>query len=498
MQTQALAHALLTASENMFRLLFALFHYFFGVVTSAAADESRTQNSANMFEILWCMRIVLLHRWTLGEPRSAIRASDILVDMLSLLRRVVLRYHPSPWKPPYPYLEEVPVEMILHIASFLPTESAVCLSLASKSLHQALNQRIDMRFSNPETDPAAKKRFARLLEIDVPGLISCHGCSVLHRWNRRSTSMRPYLCRNHYRGYPCHHKLFIPFCTTHAPYAFHREVLDAFIRGYERGPAYGPQLHALEHQCKTDSLWGSHEQNLSRSTQARMVLGKLMLRINYELEVPPDTPLVPEVDKFKCVGCSHSSRTLPGVIMDAIDQTENDLSQPRSTGYVNCWYCATDLQVRVISSTKGSLVFKVDTWHFLGGRDHEREHPTVRSTLDHRAPYHHYSYDMVPTRNLEKLYNEGLGDELHHPPPFGPSSRVQSWLQSWQWWYNATKKSLEYRVPSTIPGRGVLKTLEPVPGMSRETPSPSSWWRPPRTRNLSDFPWRELRSTLKE
>ena len=96
---------------------------------------------------------------------------------------------PRPTSPTTSILARFPVEILLHVVSFLPPESAVSLSLLSKYSYATLNSHIDITLGR---GPQDKKHLLHLLEIDWPDLMACHGCNILYPWKR---SPDQYICR---------------------------------------------------------------------------------------------------------------------------------------------------------------------------------------------------------------------------------------------------------------------------------------------------------------
>ncbi|OAP54615.1 hypothetical protein AYL99_11063 [Fonsecaea erecta] len=105
-----------------------------------------------------------------------------------------------------------------------------------------INKHIDFFTADDEN-----LRFLRLLEEDPPEMMACGcGCNVLYRWQRWQGGQ--YLCPN--RVQHVSFKRGASWCTAHAPVLIYREKVDAFLRGWAKGPRYGPQLHKeLQHTC---------------------------------------------------------------------------------------------------------------------------------------------------------------------------------------------------------------------------------------------------------
>lgn len=70
---------------------------------------------------------------------------------------------------------KLPSELIVHIANFLPPESAASLAITCYDLHSCLEIRY-LR-SLKQADASVLNEFLRLLERDLPGHILCPHCS---------------------------------------------------------------------------------------------------------------------------------------------------------------------------------------------------------------------------------------------------------------------------------------------------------------------------------
>lgn len=238
-------------------------------------------------------------------------------------------------------LARLPLEILLQVIQYLPAESAAAVALISKYHYLALKQDVLPGLA----DTAAKKRFLRLLEVDLADYIACHRCDILYRWK---ASAPRYRCprRYHHGMWRLHTSEPIgTYCPEHYPRQLPLETVAAFLRGYERGPAYGPQLQELHHKCTGAALCG-WPRNISRETAARVVNGRLLLRVSCNLQVSLQKSLAVQLDQLTVLGCCHSS-SLPALVMDAIDHLGTPSEAPRSSDYINCAECATDLRVAV-------------------------------------------------------------------------------------------------------------------------------------------------------
>ncbi len=426
-------------------------------------ETIETSNTTAFFTLLWLLRIVLLRYWDYLWARQKATpspcASRGLIELLSFIRKVMLRNHPSSWKPPRPYLSEIPTELFLSIVDFLPPESAVCVSLLSRYHHEVLRTRIDMKFQRQATSTSDKMRFVRLLERDIPKLIACNNCNKLYPW-RRNRANRLSACPRHHCRTP---EYFGDQPTFRIPEIVRnsRDVVDFFVRGLEIGTLNGPRLERLEHKERLP-VWSAGN-GIVTNTQARVAEGRLLLRKTHELSVPMLDELAPNLLKFRELVC-HQSSQLPAVIMDAIDELRYGTSSGRSGYYISCNHCALDLRVAVRLLDPKHLNIQVDTWKCFGNRTFEMEHPSIQTVVG-EGPGPRDDSVGTPTRNLEKLFNTGEGPQLHLPvggPPSRPDQPhiwLNAWWWRWSWYLPHPANEANYHVPSVGGGPRDRKRL---------------------------------------
>lgn len=336
---------------------------------------------------------------------------------LELLSRLLKRFTPSihliqhrpsfysffqkdevPRAPTASALTLLPTELLLHIASFLPVENAVCLALTTKYFHSTLSTEIDMTLPNPEQ----KNRFLRLLERDFPQLLTCRTCNILYRWNRW---FRSYECPRHDQMIERHYGA-VPYCSQHVRSRVPTEVVDAFIRGFQYGPRYGPQLVKLFHSC----VYLSGPEEIRWSLEARAVDDKLILHSTYKLHIvmPESMQYLSRLDEPEAshvllgipkevsravnalyfVGCPHAPNRLPAVIVDALQDSYGPSNPSRRChGLLHCERCATDLRVKIVEGDALRVGIVVSLWHCLGGRVIGQRLPSEDLLFDWRSLY---------------------------------------------------------------------------------------------------------------
>ncbi|RMZ83576.1 hypothetical protein DV738_g1127, partial [Chaetothyriales sp. CBS 135597] len=172
-----------------------------------------------------------------------------------------------------PLLARFPVEILLHIVSFLPPESAVSLSLVSRHYYTLLSRDVDLTLKQNQP---AKKRLLRLLEVDWPHLMACHACNMLFSWKwKPNRALSIYTCPSSGRQ-SSSHLSGISLCCGYLHPDMSFSIVEAYIRGYEMGPAYGPPLSELTHSCR-GRLQSDDRREARLTVRARVVQGKFLL-----------------------------------------------------------------------------------------------------------------------------------------------------------------------------------------------------------------------------
>lgn len=348
-------------------------------------------------------------------------------------------------------LDKLPVEILLHIASFLPTSSIACLSLTSKWYHQVLSDQFDPKWRNNRTE---KRRFLQLLEDDLPEQMLCSICNTLYRRHPRIASFcLSYLSHTSARS-------TVSRCSSHLLF-INRNMVDEFVRGFVKGPRYGPQLDELSHKCILGDATFPYDEKrgifMSRSLDARVVKGKLLLHSVHktsvilstelhETRVLTESPkgvipkgLLPSIDRFRYIGCAHTPQTLPAVLLDAY--------QARSDSYchhlLSCGHCATDLRVRVgvqRQDKRECIQIEVEIWRSLGGRDLDKREASEDAHFSLGTQNADFNINDPPERDLEDLFNGVAEKEC--------AQKSKTWIQSWYWDYNPyTMRLWQYHAP---------------------------------------------------
>jgi hypothetical protein len=153
-------------------------------------------------------------------------------------------------------------------------------------------------------------------------------------------------------------------------------------------------------------------------------------------------PLANQLYQLAFIGCPDFLKSLPGLVMDAIDHLGSPSKAPRCSDYINCSECATDLRVVVLATESDQLVAQISTWQCYGGRDIDQEDEPVQAMfhygLGSKRKVWTEEYTRAPpiSRNLELLYNESLGEGGSLTNGLQQRHR---WLHWWTWCFGLGK-----------------------------------------------------------
>lgn len=300
-------------------------------------------------------------------------------------------------------LVDLPNEIILIITGFLKKESQLLLSLSCKRLRILLNYSLDLALYGKST----KVRFLHLLERDHPGYLTCQSCVVLYSWREREGA-----------GYQC------PGLKTHQVAESSRstswlmqaggknnvrmtqETIDLIFRGLEHGLAYGLPLSFLN-TSGTDAL------DISRTNEARLVNGQLLVASRVEVEVwsyseRPSGNTVGSLDMDFCIHMRYNMNEKNARNYEIIEKIW--LTVEQAVARVNdlerfqvykCDKCQTDHELRVTESAKNRARIVLNVWRNYGRRDQNR-----LSIDQHfcRQPMTQFHANIVSRRDLRQIF----------------------------------------------------------------------------------------------
>ncbi|KAK2768452.1 hypothetical protein FQN54_000307 [Arachnomyces sp. PD_36] len=267
-------------------------------------------------------------------------------------------------------LLRLPTELILMIASSLPTPSAICLALCSRRLYYILGP--GFWKSLHEEAPGVLLAFLSTLEKDLPQHFVCQQCTRLHRvsavkWPHRITRFRTSL------GPRCTRRTFNYRLLYLSRYEIRYPHVQLAIKQHCCGTDIGFPLKAFKHlEVKHDR----HQEITLLSVDAQIVSNELLMRSQTWFLLPWQRR-----DRFICQVaekphrysiCLHTEipRVLdrglgPGLMRSSLDQLE--AREKRSPEMMQCPYCWMDYTLQAIDFGERGFAIILTRWVNLGG-----------------------------------------------------------------------------------------------------------------------------------
>jgi len=317
------------------------------------------------------------------------------MEILRLLKRCIIR----PRSKHISSLESLPNEILQHINTFLPLPAAAAFALCSQRLYFVLGtgsweklartqqQRDKERQFNGKTyniklrswddfrDPppqGQREEFLSLLERDLPKLIFCCQCSLLHPANLRYERYR--LCS---RSQPMHNLYFTKIQMTMKRHRLGRDY-SRQLKWFSSSYTYPPY--------KSD--FATH-----KIVEARIAGGKFLVRVQYWVVLPASAVHLTSSATIGAHVCEHihGLRTVKGSLEEMLNcrmshWRDQDHECPECSGLRQCPHCETEFRIDARELEPRGFTIVITTWWNLGPGispyDREyREHCNLKRSL---------------------------------------------------------------------------------------------------------------------
>ena len=254
-------------------------------------------------------------------------------------------------------LHVLPVEILQYISTnFLPVDAAASLSICSHSMLNILGDQA-LRSLRLQTHAVEQTRFIKTLERDLPDLLFCHRCEVLHPVFDVSTYNEwaiPPLCREQDGSISIGDGYFLRF-----------EDVYTLMRDYRLGRDYETKLKQL---CKSITL-DLPEVYREDVVTATIVAGELRIYIQYTLRPHMDWGEKFLWDHISFI-CKHlqpyaDDSILPQALFCYLSHVDR-LPCVSCRLIKRCLECSTSVQVEVRVPEDLGTEVKVDVWRDLG------------------------------------------------------------------------------------------------------------------------------------
>jgi hypothetical protein len=311
------------------------------------------------------------------HPKHSFSQMDFFKSVLSLLG-VWRRPRPRPIALESSGLSKLPVELVLHIAQFLPPDSASSFSLCCRPIYFILGtQYLKALEENEQLD---RYKFLTLLERELSNYIACYYCKKLHAINK---AHRHLYTHRYYLGAGCYLSssleagldIFTPL-FIHDNFSF--TVFQMAMKLHCQGLDCSKLLNLLSYKTKTHFRRGYVVQC---TALAQIVDSSLIIREQRIFMMPPTQPIPWEPD---FIICPH----FPFILVEGFKQYwdiiqiaywDESKDYQKEEGIIQCKYCMTEFRVDFKSfGEHGNAVF-VTRWLDLG---------EGRSPMDHKWQSH--------------------------------------------------------------------------------------------------------------
>ena len=264
-------------------------------------------------------------------------------------------------------LGSLPLELILHIAQFLPPESTLSFCLCCWPIYSTLkSQYVKIIKDDQQLD---RYKFLTLLERDLPDYILCYYCRRLHAIKKAHQYF--YNNRQYYnRGdlLPCCQVDSNNMTSSNIHCAFSFTVFHMTMKLYRQGSDYSKLLKLLSHQSRAyvDSSYSTIEK---RSASSKIADGSLFIREQRRFIMPPIQPITISENIILTI-CRHILFSSWGYyghrdIMDIVRWRESR-SYQNGNRLIKCKYCFTEFRTDFKELGKRGNALYVTKWQDLG------------------------------------------------------------------------------------------------------------------------------------
>jgi hypothetical protein len=268
--------------------------------------------------------------------------------------------------------ETLPLEMIQHIASFLPGSAAAAFALCNHFLRHALGAQFWMGLRE-SCERKERELFLQLLDRDLPDHVFCHHCDRLHlptpagmsEWDDVQLYDRMLLRRCYDEGRRARTYLYYP-------HTFRFENVQMAMKLHRLGLDTKRYLETLTHVERTS--YGLPNVEIFH---ARIVSDEMIVRAQHWFLLMPDGPVLKlsrEVSPCPRV-CAHLQSSLHYIddniltkLLHCQVRHINKKQDPctQCTGLTPCRYCPTEMQVDVKVFKGWGTALVVTKWLAIG------------------------------------------------------------------------------------------------------------------------------------
>ncbi|KAH6614164.1 hypothetical protein C7974DRAFT_444158 [Boeremia exigua] len=299
-----------------------------------------------------------LHRASSSSASSALSPSPCSTPRTST--DSASDYMAATMKPPAPRtsLEDLPFELLQHVASYLDDFSAAKFCLSSRRICFATGtHRLASYLASAPSRIDARQRLTETVERALPGAWLCAWCDAFHPWSASDSPTRP-------SSLPCAH---YNSALASPPYTLQYAHLRLALAAHAHGPAHGLPLSALTHSSSAPATLFRTPVPTTTSHTPRIANARLYLHSSTALTLPPWAAASPRLAHalFPLLSPALTQHRASHSHTGLLAALDNVVRRGWSVGTRGCGECASDWSVESVRVPGGVRVV-VSVWRDLG------------------------------------------------------------------------------------------------------------------------------------
>jgi len=179
-----------------------------------------------------------------------------------------------------------------------------------------------------------------------------------------------------------------------------REIVDLIFRAHERGQRHGLPVSFL-------STSGSDCNGVTRTNEARLVNGQLLLASRWEVDSDSRQDMAQKARRFNSALCLHwGVNVWREKIWQTVEQAVAGMTGLEKPRVSKCPFCATDYDLRVQNSTVGRMRIVLNV-----RRCYERRHQNMlpNEQIFYKDPSSRIDADELSRRDLHAVFEPYRG-----------------------------------------------------------------------------------------
>lgn len=261
-------------------------------------------------------------------------------------------------------LEKLPPELIIHIAGFLPLESALAFTLCCRCIYYTFGEQYLQAFKKSER----LDRYLFWTKLERPNYSACYECSRFHRIDKAHRHNPTYYSSVFTQMFPCHTSDYNSLVRHFIHPGFSSVIFKMTMKFYHEGLDYSK---LLDHLCLRTRTTYNTKCTEQCTALARIVAGSLLIRSQTILMYKTTSVPLPWSVKFTV--CPHIKSLSMGDFDWSVDIFEMPFWNQQEGSAVlacrkpnRCKFCLTEYRMDLKRFTKRRTATFITTWKDLG------------------------------------------------------------------------------------------------------------------------------------